>query len=55
VYKRVTDTNICINKNEISDGRYVKLSEVRALIQSEPELYTSTFSLIYANYINKID
>jgi len=55
VYKCVTDTNICINKNEISDGRYVKLSEVRALIQSEPELYTSTFSLIYANYINKID
>ena len=55
VYKCVTDSNICINKNEISEGRYIKLSEVRALMQSEPELHTSTFSLIYANYINKLD
>ena len=55
VYKCVTDSTICINKNEISEGRYLKLSEVRALMQLKPEIHTSTFSLIYANYINKLD
>ena len=54
VYKCVTDSNICINKNEISEGRYIKLSEVRALMQLNPEIHTSTFSHIYANYINKL-
>ena len=54
VYKCVTDSNICINKNEISEGRYMKLSEVRALMQLNPKIHTSTFSLIYANYINKL-
>ena len=54
VYKCVTDSNICINKNEISEGRYIKLSEVRALMQLNPEIHTSTFSIIYANYINKL-
>ena len=55
VYKCVTDSNIYINKNEISEGRYIKLSEVRALMQLNPEIHTSTFNLIYANYINKLD
>ena len=55
VYKCVTDSNICINKNEISEGRYINLSEVRALMQLKPEIHTSTFSLIYASYINKLD
>ena len=55
VYKCVTDSNICVNKNEISEGRYIKLSEVRTLMQLKPEIHTSTFSLIYANYINKLD
>ena len=55
VYKCVTDSTICINKNEISEGRYIKLSEIRTLMQLKPEIYTSTFSLIYANYINKLD
>jgi isopentenyl-diphosphate delta-isomerase type 1 len=54
VYKCVTDSNICINKNEISEGRYMKLSEVRSLMQLNPEIHTPTFSLIYANYINKL-
>ena len=55
VYKCVTDSNICINKNEISEGKYMKLSEVRVLMQLNPEIHTPTFSLIYANYINKLD
>ena len=54
VYKCVTDSTICINKNEISEGRYIKLSEVRALMQLNHKIYTSTFSLIYTNYINKL-
>ena len=54
VYKCVTDSNIYINKNEISEGRYIKLSEVRTLMQLKPEVHTSTFSLIYANYINTL-
>ena len=54
VYKYVTDSNICINKNEISEGKYMLLSEVRALMQLNPEIHTSTFSHIYANYINKL-
>ena len=54
VYKCVTDSNICINKNEISEGRYINISEVRAWMQLKPEVHTSTFSLIYANYINKV-
>ena len=54
VYKCVTDSNICINKNEISEGKYMKLSEVRALMQLNPKIHTSTFNLIYANYINKL-
>ena len=53
VYKCVTDLNICINKNEISEGKYMKLSEVSALMQLNPKIHTSTFSLIYSNYINK--
>ena len=54
VYKCVTDSNICINKNEISEGKYMMLSEVRALMELNPEIHTSTFSHIYANYINKL-
>ena len=54
VYKCVTDSNICINKNEISEGKYMMLSEVRASMQLNPEIHTSTFSHIYANYINKL-
>ena len=53
VFKCVTDSNICINKNEISEGRYMKLSEVRVLMQLNPDIHTSTFSHIYANYLNK--
>ena len=54
VYKCVTDSNICINKNEISEGKYMKLSEVRALMQLNPKIHTSTFNHIYTNYINKL-
>jgi len=38
VYKCVTDSTICINKNEISEGRYLKLSEVRALMQKKHKI-----------------
>ena len=54
VYKCVTDGNICINKNEISEGKYMKLSEISALVHLNPGIHTSTFSHIYENYINKL-
>ena len=55
VYKCVTDRKICIDKKEISEGRYFKLSEARALMQSNPDMFTSTFNHIYVNYISKLD
>ena len=54
VYKCVTGSKICINKNEISEGSYFSLSEVRALMQSNPEIFTSTFSHIYTKHISKL-
>ena len=54
VYKCVTDANICINKNEVSEGNYMKLSQISALMQLKPGLHTSTFSYIYDNYIKKL-
>ena len=55
VYKCVTDGKICTDKNEISEGRYFKLSEARALMQSNSDMFTSTFNHIYVNYISKLN
>jgi len=55
VYKCVTDGKVCVDKNEISEGRYFWLSEARALMQSNPDMFTSTFNHIYVNYISKLD
>ena len=54
VYRCVTDGNICINKNEISEGNFMKLSEIRDLMQLTPDIHTSTFIHIYANYLSKL-
>jgi isopentenyldiphosphate isomerase len=51
VYKCVTDKKICIDKNEISEGRYIDVSKIKYFIQSNPSLFTSTFNYIFANYI----
>jgi len=54
VYKCVTDRKVCIDKGEISEGRYFELSEARALMQSNTDIFTSTFNHIYVNYISKL-
>jgi isopentenyl-diphosphate Delta-isomerase len=52
VYKCITNKNIYINKNEISEGKYLTLFELRISIKLNPDMYTSTFNHIYYNYIN---
>ena len=54
VYKCVTDGKVCIDKNEISEGRYFELSEAKTLMQLNPDIFTSTFNHIYVNYISKL-
>ena len=54
VYKCVTDGKVYIDKNEISEGRYFELSEARTLMQSNTDIFTSTFNHIYVNYISKL-
>ena len=54
VYKCVTDGKVCIDKNEISEGRYFELSEAKTLMQSNPDIFTPTFNHIYVNYISKL-
>ncbi len=54
VYKCGTNGKVCIDKNEISEGRYFELPEARTLMQSNPDIFTSTFNHIYVNYINKL-
>jgi isopentenyldiphosphate isomerase len=51
VYKCVTDSNIIINEQEISEGHFWTLSDLTESLKSNPELFTSTFHLIYNRYI----
>ena len=53
VYKCITDKKICINKTEISEGRYFGLFEIKGLMLNNPDMFTPTFSNIYENYIIK--
>ena len=52
VFKCITNRTICINTNEISEGKYLTLFELRGLMKLNPNMYTSTFNYIYFNYIN---
>jgi len=51
VYKCITDKKICINKNEILEGRYYGLFEIKALMKNNSDMFTLTFINIYENYI----
>ena len=55
VFKCITNRTICINTNEISEGKYLTLFELRVLMKLNPDIYTSTFNYIYFNYINSFD
>ena len=52
VFRCITNRNICINTNEISEGKYLTLFELRVLMKLNPYMYSSTFNYIYSNYIN---
>lgn len=51
VYKCVTDNQIDINGLEISEGRYWTVSKIIQSIESSPKIFTSTFHLIFNDYI----
>jgi len=53
VYKCITDKKICIDENEISEGRYIDISKIKDFIQLKPSFFTPTFNYIFANYICK--
>ena len=52
VFRCITNRNICINTNEISEGKYLTLFELSVLMKLNPDMYASTFNYIYYNYIN---
>ncbi len=53
VYKCVTDQDIRINDSEISEGHYWTLDELTETINSTPAIFTTTFHLIFGQFINK--
>ena len=55
VFKCITNRTICINTNEISEGKYLTLFKLRVLMKLNPDMYTSTFNYIYFNYIDYLD
>ncbi|MBI4383646.1 MAG: NUDIX domain-containing protein [Nitrospinae bacterium] len=54
IYTCVTDQNIVCHPDEISEGRYWNIEEIRNALRERPEQFTSTFRAIFNNYdINK--
>jgi isopentenyldiphosphate isomerase len=53
VYKCVTDRDIRINESEISEGHFWTLDELTETINSTPVVFTTTFHLIFSQFINK--
>jgi isopentenyl-diphosphate Delta-isomerase len=49
VFKCVTNSNICINTNEISEGKYLPPFELRALMKLNPDKHTPTFNYTFLN------
>ena len=50
VYTCVTDAEIKINKDEISEGKYFDLALLKTEAKKNPELFTSSFKLILNKY-----
>lgn len=53
VFTCVTDQDIVIDKNEISEGRYWPLEELRKSLMESPDEFTSSFKLIWRLYESK--
>ena len=54
VYICQTDEKIIINKDEISDGKYLDLTILQKEIQKNPDQFTSSLKLILKNYSKEI-
>jgi isopentenyl-diphosphate delta-isomerase type 1 len=50
-YLCTTDQKITINLTEISEGRYWPIPELKESIRKHPSLFTSTFHLLFDNYL----
>ena len=53
VYKCITDNELKINCLEISEGRYWTIAEIIQSIELNSKIFTSTFHLIFNDYISK--
>ena len=54
VYVCKTNASITINKNEISEGKYFNWTTLPNVIQSNSEIFTSSFKLILEKFSEKI-
>jgi len=54
VYVCKTNTSITINRNEISEGKYFDWATLPNIIQSNTEIFTSSFKLILKRFTEKI-
>jgi len=54
-YICISDATICINPQEITEGRFWDLEELKAEVQENPGIFTSSFHCIFHNYLKKND
>ena len=54
VYICQTDEKIIINKEEISEGKYLDLAILQKEVQKNPDQFTSSLKLILKNYSKEI-
>ena len=54
VYICQTDEKIIINKEEISEGKYLNLAILQKEVQKNPDQFTSSLKLILKNYSKEI-
>jgi|TARA_B110000438_G_C15287657_1_gene425478 isopentenyldiphosphate isomerase len=47
IFKCVSDEEMTLEPNEISDGKFFTLEEIENSIKNTPDLYTSTFRVIF--------
>lgn len=50
-YQCTTDQKITINSLEISEGRFWAIPDLKESVQNQPGQFTSTFHLIFDNYL----
>ena len=54
VYKCINDSKITINKDEISQGRFLDLSMINQSINENASIFTPTFKIIFKRLISLI-